>query len=125
MTLMDEWVAKAEADYRGAVALNRQRAEPIPDLVCYHCQQSAEKYLKAFLITQGMESPRIHDLVQLLNVCVLYDGTLAKYMSLVQVLNPYSVLIRYPGLSATVAEAKDAVQAVRRLRLVLRRRLGL
>lgn len=125
MTLVDEWVAKAEADYRGAVALNRQRAKPLPDLVCYHCQQSAEKYLKAFLISQDMVPPRIHDLVQLLNVCVLYDSTLARYMSSAEKLNPYGVLIRYPGLSATATEARDALQAVRRLRSIVRRRLGI
>ncbi|MCZ6676164.1 MAG: HEPN domain-containing protein [Candidatus Poribacteria bacterium] len=64
MTLVDEWIEKAEADFKGAVALNRRRKDPLPDLVCYHCQQSAEKYLKAFLIAQGITPPRIHDLVQ-------------------------------------------------------------
>ena len=54
MTLLDEWVEKAEGDYRAAVILNRIRKEPVPDGVCYHCQQSAEKYLKAFLIFCGV-----------------------------------------------------------------------
>jgi hypothetical protein len=40
-------------------------------------------------------------------------------------LNPYAVLIRYPGMTATVAEAKEAVHAMRRLRTILRRKLGL
>jgi hypothetical protein len=39
--LTAEWVAKAEADYDGAVALNRRRKNPLPDLVCFHCQQCA------------------------------------------------------------------------------------
>jgi hypothetical protein len=43
----------------------------------------------------------------------------------VQVLNPYGVLLRYPGMTATVAEAKEAVNTMRRLRIILRRTLGL
>lgn len=38
MTVLDEWIEKAEADYKGAGALNRRRKEPLPDIVCFHCQ---------------------------------------------------------------------------------------
>ena len=58
MSLLDEWVDKAEADYKSAVALHRRRKEPLPDVVCYHCQQCVEKYLKAYLIAQGSTPPR-------------------------------------------------------------------
>jgi hypothetical protein len=43
----------------------------------------------------------------------------------VQFLNPYAVLIRYPGMTATVVEAKEAVHALRRMRTILRRKLGM
>ena len=125
MSLRDEWVEKAEADYQSAVALHRRRQGPLPDVVCYHCQQCVEKYLKAYLIAQGSTPPRIHDLEDLLNLCALHDATLTARLLLVQVLNPYAVLMRYPGMTATVAEAKDAVHAMRRLRTVVRRKLGL
>ena len=118
-------MAKAEADYRSATALNRRRKEPVPDVVCYHCHQGAEKYLKAYLLEQGMTPPRIHDLEDLLNLCALHEAALATHLPLVQALNPFGVQIRYPGMSATVAEAKDAVKTVRRLRTVMRRVLGL
>jgi len=62
MTLVDEWVEKAEADYQAAVALNRRLKTPLPDAVCYHCQQCAEKYLKAYLIARGIVPSRTHDL---------------------------------------------------------------
>jgi HEPN domain-containing protein len=54
--LVQEWVDKAEADYQGAHALQRQRKHPLPDLVCFHCQQSAEKYLLPY-ITQALSGP--------------------------------------------------------------------
>ena len=45
-----EWINKAEDDFEGAKDIARRRKRPLPDLVCFHCQQSAEKYLKSFLI---------------------------------------------------------------------------
>ena len=125
MSLLAEWVDKATADYQSAEALGRRRKAPLPDIVCYHCQQCVEKYLKAYLIAQGSTPPRIHDLEELLNLCALHDATLTKRLPLVQFLNPYAVLIRYPGMTATVVEAKEAVHALRRTRTILRRKLGM
>ena len=125
MSLVDDWVEKAEADYKGAVDLNLRRKEKLPDLVCYHCQQCAEKYLKAFLLFHGATPPRIHDLVQLLNLGVLHDGSLRSFLTDTQVLSPYGVMIRYPGMTTTDADAKDAMVSLRRLRTALRRKLGL
>ena len=84
-----------------------------------------EKYLKAYLIAQGSTPPRIHDLEDLLHLCAFHDVTFTARLPLVQVLNPYGVLIRYPGMTATVAEALEAVRTVRLLRTILRRKLGL
>jgi HEPN domain-containing protein len=125
VNLVAEWVAKAEADYKSAVALQRRRKEPLPDVVCYHCQQCVEKYLKAYLIAQGSIPPRIHDLEELLHLCALYDAAFTARLALVRILNPYGVLIRYPGMTATVAEAQESVHTARRLRTILRRKLGL
>lgn len=125
MTLLDEWVEKAEADWKAAGDLNRRRKEPLPDVVCFHCQQCAEKYLKSYLIAQSVVPARTHDLEDLLVQCAGYDATLSAYLPLAKSLDPYSVRFRYPGVSATVANAQDAVKAMRQLRRVLRRKLGL
>jgi hypothetical protein len=37
-------------------------------------------------------------------------------------LNQYSVDYRYPGLSATLANAQDALKAARRIRTMLRKK---
>jgi HEPN domain-containing protein len=50
--LTREWVAKAEGDFHTARREARVRQAPNYDAVCFHCQQSAEKYLKAFLQEQ-------------------------------------------------------------------------
>ncbi len=65
-----EWVKKAEGDYRGALTL-AQQAPPLHDLVCFHCQQCAEKYLKALLEELGIAVAKIHDLDQCSPPCNL------------------------------------------------------
>ncbi len=125
MTLVDEWVEKAEADYKAAVALSRRRKEPLPDVICFHCQQCVEKYLKAYLVARGIAPPRTHNLVYLLTLCARYDAALDAQRPLVKALHVYAVRVRYPGMFTTVAEAKEAVKAMRRLRTILRRKLEL
>lgn len=125
MTLFDEWIEKAEGDYKIAVTLNRPRKEPLPDGVCYHCQQSAEKYLKAYLVYKGATPTRTHDLLALVRDCAVYDPTLSTFLPLADALNPYSVQFRYPGVAATVTQAKDALAILRQLRRTLRKNLGL
>ena len=115
-----EWVAKAEEDYAGAVALKRSRKSPLSNLVCFHAQQCAEKYLKAFLISRQATFPKIHDLVNLLDLCVSQEPAFEALRNICISLDPFSVLIRYPGHDASPEEAADALKAVRKLRLLLR-----
>lgn len=60
-----QWVAKARNDLLNAD--NNLNAADIPsDTVCFHCQQAAEKLLKAFLAARGTPPPHTHDLLLLL-----------------------------------------------------------
>ena len=90
MTLLEEWVDKAEGDYKSAVILNRTRKGTPYDSVCYHCQQSAEKYLKAYLILQGAIPRRTHDLEVLLFECANYDATVSRLLPYVRLLERMS-----------------------------------
>jgi HEPN domain-containing protein len=124
VTLHEEWVDKEEGDYKSAVIINRTRKETAYDAVCYHCQQCAEKYLKAYLIQQGTVPRRTHDLEVLLSECANYDANLSALLPLVRLLDPFSVQFRYPGDEATEAQAKDALATLRRMRRVVRRKMG-
>jgi HEPN domain-containing protein len=62
-----EWIEKAEGDLKVA-RRERQTADPVYDAVCFHAQQCAEKYLKAWLEEHDTSFPRMHDLVALLNL---------------------------------------------------------
>ena len=123
--LTAEWVAKAEADYQGAVALQRRRKTPLPDLVCFHCQQSAEKYIKALLQESAIAFPKTHVLVDLLGLALNVDPSLRGLQEALLILEDYAVKFRYPGLSTTTDQASTAVDAVRTVRRALRLRLGI
>ena len=114
------WLLKAENDLLSAD--NNLAANQIPfDVVCYNCQQAAEKYLKALLVLLNVQPPRIHDLLALLQDIRKYLKTPVPngIESSCVILNPYGVEIRYPddGSSPTLAdskEARDAAEVIRR-----------
>lgn len=125
MTLLDEWIEKAEADYRAAVRLNRSRKDPLPDAVCFHCQQSAEKYLKAFLIKLDIAPEKTHSMSALLKECEKHDSTLSVLQPDLLLLDKFSVDPRYPGFSAGISESTDALAALRKVRKTARKAMGL
>ncbi len=125
MAEIDEWVAKAEADWSVATSLSRRRRVPLYDAVCFHCQQCAEKYLKAFLVLHRVLPPKIHDVVELIDRCSGFDPRLAALADYARPLNAYAVKARYPGAFCSPDDAKDARARARNLRRVVRKALGL
>ncbi|HLF26080.1 MAG TPA: HEPN domain-containing protein [Anaerolineae bacterium] len=121
----EEWVEKAEDNYVSAVALARHRNRPVPDIVCNQCQQCAEKYLKALLIRRRIDFPKTHDLIQLKNLLTPADADVQLMTDRLAVLTPYAIDGRYPGLEATVEDAREAVNAMKEMRKFARAKLGL
>ncbi len=120
-----EWVKKAEDNYLSALALSRRRKQPVPDVVCNQSQQCAEKYLKAFLVLHKIHFRKIHDMEQLKDLVAKVDPDIRSIHASLAALNPYGIDIRYPGLEATVAEAKEAVKAMKTVRKFMRIKLVL
>ncbi len=92
---------------------------PAYHTVCFLCQSAAEKYLKGYLIAQGWELEKTHDLVALLTRCADYEERFASLREGGAVLNEYIIAGRYPGDVAYEAigeeEAEEAVAIVRRI----------
>lgn len=84
------WVRKAEEDWEGAHVL-ASRKPPLRDLACFHCQQAAEKYLKALLQENGAVVPKTHDLRDLCNLLLPYEKTLASLRRGLRSLSRYAV----------------------------------
>ena len=94
--IIGDWIRLAGDDLRLADH-SAQTMWPVPlELVCYHCQQSAEKYLKVFLISQGKTPPNIHDLPQLLKMCREKNPNFAELAQVCSLLTGYGTQPRYP-----------------------------
>jgi HEPN domain-containing protein len=118
------WVDKAESDMKGVRQLGGRRPQ-LNDLMCFHCQQAAEKYLKALLQEQGVPVPRTHDLGDLLDLLLPYDAALRPLRRGLVFLTQFAVDYRYPGENATKRQADSAIRWAERTRLAVRTRLGL
>src|SRR5438067_12342067 len=97
--LTREWVAKAEADYVIATRI-RRFLPPVHDAVCFHCQQAAEKFLKALLEELGLAVPRTHELDRVLSLLRSHYPTLQSLRRGLLFLTRYAVDPRYPGDNA-------------------------
>ena|SRR6266498_1061197 len=118
------WVSKAEEDVAAARGLAVVKPPP-RDAVCFHCQQAAEKYLKALLQELGDPVPRTHDMEDLLDLLLPHDATLAPLRRSVASLTKFAVEYRYPGRRATTRQMQSALRVAERVRREVRSRLGL
>ena len=89
----ESWLAIAQEDLSAAKAL--QRIE-LFSAVTYHSQQAAEKSLKAYLVYKSFPIIKIHDLVQLIELCMKTDKEFSKILDEGEKLNPFSSKFRYP-----------------------------
>jgi len=103
---IQDWINKAEHDLMTAQRL--LEIEPmILDNACFHCQQAIEKLLKSYLIYNGQDIERTHNIIFLLSECSNFDPIFTTVDPLN--INAYAVQIRYPdsSLDPTVDEAKS------------------
>ena len=119
-----KWVRKAETDWEVAHKLADENPPP-RDVVCFHCQQAAEKYLRALLQESGHAVPKTHDLVNVLNLLLPGDATLVALRRKSRSLTQYAVDYRYPGLMASKRQMEAALRHVDQIRLECRSKLNL
>ena len=115
--ILGEWLRKAEADL--AVAKRLLPDEPMyMNAVTFHCQQAAEKFIKAFLAWVDIDFPKTHDLTELLALTGRANEQLAADLRETKALTPYGVDLRYPGdrPDASPAEAHEAVRLAQAVR---------
>ncbi len=60
---VQSWILKAEEDLNLVIRLLQEKdAEYFASSIGFHCQQAIEKYLKAFLVSNGKGFKKTHDL---------------------------------------------------------------
>lgn len=112
----EEWLFKAGNDLESAKYLLTSEKK-LYDIIVYHCQQSAEKSLKAFLAYNRQELNKTHDLKTLLDEC---KDILPQFNDILDdciFLNPFATLYRYPegDLTPSLEEVEKAISTAEKI----------
>ncbi|MGH2370961.1 MAG: HEPN domain-containing protein, partial [Chloroflexota bacterium] len=73
-----EWLAKAREDI--LTADRAAQPPPLVDSVLFHCQQAAEKALKAYLTWNDQPFRRVHDLEELIRQGAAVNADMAALL---------------------------------------------
>ena len=74
-----------------------EQIKPKYEIICYHCQQSAEKMLKGYLAVQNAKLLKTHDLVVLCENASKYDIKFNQLLNICSDLTIFASEIRYPN----------------------------
>jgi HEPN domain-containing protein len=125
--IVREWLDKADEDFGFAESCMRQESTFYPQ-VCFHFQQAAEKYLKAFIIAKGLAFSKVHDLVHLLRICSAQSLAFSGLEEDCVLLNTAYIETRYPvhwPTNYTRESAEQAFISAERIAKVVRSQLHL
>ncbi|MEJ2702899.1 MAG: HEPN domain-containing protein [Sedimentisphaerales bacterium] len=89
-----EWIEKADEDY-GFACASLECMDYFAQ-VCFHFQQAAEKYLKAFIVAYELEFRAVHNLLDLLAICRRREAGIEEIEQARLFLNPFYIDTRYP-----------------------------
>jgi HEPN domain-containing protein len=104
-----EWIHKAEEDF--GFASSSLELETYFAPICFHFQQAAEKYLKAFIIANGLEFRPVHSLQELLEICRPKDPGIEEIQEACRYLNAFYIDTRYPVHWPTHYDKETALRA--------------
>ena len=93
--LLRSWLTKAASDLRSARVLGSADAPPL-DTAIYHCQQTAEKAVKAFLVSKEVSPEKTHDIRKLTLEAAVHEPRFNEVMDMAVSLTPYAWEFRYP-----------------------------
>lgn len=91
------WFEYAENDLE-AVKILSEQLKPKYEIVCYHCQQCAEKMLKGYIAYNNGRLQKTHDLVVLCETSANYDSEFETILEICSDLTIYASEVRYPNL---------------------------
>lgn len=119
-----EWFEFAKRDLESALFLLNMYPLPL-EIICYHCQQSAEKYLKGYIILKGGKSVKTHDLMMLNNMCCKHDKGFEDIEDDCVELVSYGVQVRYPyEMMIEERDMKEAIESAKKIKDFIERKVN-
>jgi len=93
--LLRSWLTKANHDLQNARIVGAADEGPL-DTAIYHCQQTAEKAVKAFLIHLDITPEKTHDIRKLMLEAAVHEPRFDDLLDTAAALTPYAWQTRYP-----------------------------
>jgi HEPN domain-containing protein len=120
----EDWRILAERDLTVAEHLANNMA-PVPtEIIAFHCQQAAEKYLKGALVILGEEPHYIHDLDDLCSLAQKHRPLFVKIASLCTIITHFSIQPRYDlGISLSEADMRTVLAHTKTIRDFLQKEI--
>jgi len=124
LELVRQWMERAKVDLRSAQA-DLAANPPITEDACFHCQQVAEKTLKAFLVFHSAEFEYTHEIERLIEQCAAIDPSFISLHETADHLTNYAVRFRYPywGAAPDMSKTRDSLSAAKQVWLFVASRI--
>ena len=100
---VEDWLKRAKSNLERA-RVGKVKDEILYEDLCFDCQQSAEKVLKALLISIDKEFPPTHSIARLLEIASETKTEIPAEIRKAIDLTDYAVKTRYPGESEPVTK---------------------
>jgi len=114
--ILQQWLDKGKDDLRAAEYLSTMHYPTPDEIICFLCQQSAEKYFKSFLFLHDIDPEKTHNLKDILRICQEYNTEFSTLSSEAFILTRYSVLPRYPNeLEINSEDMKTALSYAKKI----------
>lgn len=98
-----DWLRHARSNLKLAESGGKLKDVLREDL-CFNAQQAAEKALKAVCIHRGIDFPKTHSLVRVMDILESGGLSLPDEIKEADILTQYAVQARYPGLDEPVTD---------------------
>jgi HEPN domain-containing protein len=112
------WLTRARNDLANAEFTAAHRGDLL-DTVVYHCQQAAEKAVKAYLVSEGLSIPKTHDVGKLVELAAAKHAEFSHFQQVADAITPLGTEFRYPADDEapmpTAQQTHDALAAARRI----------
>ncbi|MFZ5365805.1 MAG: HEPN domain-containing protein [Patescibacteria group bacterium] len=123
------WLEFADEDFGFAVSgLSDPETHFFPQ-ICFHFQQAAEKYLKAYIVARKLEFKKIHELPTLLQICQRDNPDFGQLKEECDFLTEFYFESRYPAdlppSNITREMAEKAKEATQRIGAFVKEKLGI
>ncbi len=108
-----DWMRIAEKDLK---RVEKLLADKDVELAGFCLQQAVEKFLKSYLLSQGWQLRRIHNLDALLDDAITYDASLEDFRSVCQKVSGFYFVERYPFVIETGITKEDISTSLERIK---------